>query len=188
MLYLRVVKALERSRFHERNASSRPFRRQIRAAGGVRAKAQRPDRRAPHQSWHAGRDLVLADAPLPQGVSLRPAGDRDQPGVVVVHSEFHRAGEAAFRERGEVPLDLERGARRIPASHHHAESGGESRQSPSPKRDRGRLGHALRQSQHRRRHRGARRAKVATGCSLSRSIPNMPRRRRRPPTTKCSTR
>ena len=40
-----------------------------------------------------------------------------------------------FSERGEVPLDLERRTRRVPASHHHAESGGESRASPAPERE-----------------------------------------------------
>ena len=91
-------------------------------------------RRAPHQSWHAGRHHLLADAPLPQGVPLRPARDRDEPRAVVVHPELRRAGEAALHERGEIPLDLEREARRIPASHHHQEPGGEGRrQALAPK-------------------------------------------------------
>ena len=36
-----------------------------------------PHRRAPDESRHAGGDRLLVDAPLPQGVPVRPAGHRD---------------------------------------------------------------------------------------------------------------
>jgi ferrochelatase len=46
---------------------------------------------------------------------------------VVAHLALRRAGEAAIRERSEIPLDLERGARRISALHRHAKPGRKGR-------------------------------------------------------------
>ena len=87
-----------------------------------------------------------------------------------------RAGQAAVRQRRQIPLDLERGTRRIAASHHHAEPGGEGGSvARFAQEHRRRLGDALRLAVDRLARRGACRPGLRPAASPSRSIRNMPR-------------
>ena len=99
--------------------------------------------------------------------------------VVLVKRPF--ASGAKYRSH------LERGARRIPASHHHAEPGGEGEQGACHEEHRRRVGHALRLAVDRLARGGARRPGLRPAASPSRSIRNMPARPPRRPTTKSST-
>ena len=93
---------------------------------------QWPHRRAAAQSRHARRHRLLADAPLPQGIPLRPARHRGAALEVVADPQPDHPDRAARAEGQGLRQDLEQGARRRAAQDHHARAGREARQPRSP--------------------------------------------------------
>ncbi len=70
------------------------------AAAAASGRGARPHRRPAGQSRHAGRDRLLVDAPLPEGIPVRPPGDRGEPPQVVVDPQSHRPDGPAAAQRG----------------------------------------------------------------------------------------
>ena len=122
---------------------------------------KRAHRRPAGQSGHARGDRLLVDAPVSQGIPVRPAGRRDQSPAVVADPQSGDPVQAPADEAPRLRGDLEQGAQREPAEDHHARNRREARRRVGGGRARSRralcrrLGDALRQAVDRRTPRGA---------------------------------
>jgi hypothetical protein len=135
------------------NLNERPPRpRSLRRTppGRSPARQKRGGRGAAGQPRHAGGDRLLVDAPLSQGIPLRPARDRNAALAVVADPQPRNPDAPSGPERSRLRHDLEQGARRKSAGDDHAGAIGQARDPAGEPgwraSDRGRLGDALRQA------------------------------------------
>src|SRR5271166_2804273 len=66
-----------------------------------------PDRRPPSQSWNPGRDQLLADAALFEGVPLGPPRYRGESRDLVVRPKRHYLDQTPFHLWRSLSVDLE---------------------------------------------------------------------------------